>query len=227
MKQLIVLAAATILGFAACSKDTAAVATPAVITDAATVVETVAAIAPAETDMVADLRGGGDGKAAGCKPIKVTDIGQVAKDYITKNYAGYTTLMASKRDSAGVVTYGVVVGKQTIPPTPPVVLIFDANWKFVKVAPVPPPHPDNDPKGTNNDPKNQVKPVVTSIALTAIPKSATDYAAANVAGYVVQGAVKAVDPKGVASYTLLLAKTGARPVALLFDANWKFVKRLG
>jgi hypothetical protein len=225
MKHFIVLAAATILSFASCTKD-AALVTPAVITDAATVVETVAAIAPAEADMVADLRGGGDGKAAGCKPIKVTEVGQAAKDYITKNYAGYTTLMASKRDSAGVVTYGVVVGKQTTPPTPPVVLIFDANWKFVKVAPAP--RPENDPKkDPKNDPKNEVKPVVTSIALTDIPKAATDYAAANVAGYVVQGAVKMVDGKGVASYTLLMAKTGARPVALLFDANWKFVKRLG
>jgi hypothetical protein len=217
MKHLIVLAAAAIVAFASCTPDTA---TPAVITDAAVVVETVAAIAPAEEEMVADLRGGGDGKAAGCKPIKVTEIGQVAKDYITKNYAGYTTLMASKRDSAGIVTYGVVVGKQTTPATLPVVLIFDANWKFVKVAVAP--KKVEVPKV----PTPVVKPVITSIALTDIPKAANDYVTANVAGYAVQGAVKTVD-KGVTTYTLLLAKVGARPVALLFDANWKFVKRIG
>jgi hypothetical protein len=228
MKNFLFLAAFMVmLGFVSCTKDAA---------EAASTTTTAAAT---DIDIVAELRGGdGSGGNHGGKvhkgtPVNLTDVPQAAKDYATTNYAAYTVASAGKRDSAGVITYHLflVPKDAAVTTTGTVALIFDANWKFVKVA-TPRQHAEGSVAGGHGNKgkdgstgKHGVKGVVTSIDLTTVPQAAKTIVAAQAAGYTIEGAVKE-DRSGVITYIIRATKTGVHPALLVFDANWAFVKRI-
>jgi hypothetical protein len=225
MKQFLFLATfVAILGIVmgSCTKDAASAA----------------AKSSTDIDIVAELRGGDEsggnhgGGAHKGTPVNLTDVPQSAKDYATKNYATYDIKSAGKRDSAGVVTYHLFLVPKTASATAtPVALVFDAKWVFVKVA-TPRQRPEGEVGGGHgnrgdghNDGKKGIKGVVTSIALTDIPAAAKTTAGTEAAGFTIEGAVKE-DRNGVITYIVRTTKTGAKPILLVFDANWKFVKRI-
>ena len=146
-------------------------------------------------------------------PIKLEDLCQGAKDYAAANYAGYELKKALKRDSAGVITYIVLLVK---PGTQPVALVFDADCNFVKVAELPFCH------GKGGHGKGHGKG--TPVDLTTIPTTVTDFLAASYSGFTISKAAL-IEGKGDQRYVVEIV-SGTEKKVLLFDKNWVFVKEL-
>ena len=63
--------------------------------------------------------------------VKVTDLQKAITDHIAKNYAGYTIKEATSVTKNGIMTYHVVIVKETTTET----LVYDKDGKFVKRLP--------------------------------------------------------------------------------------------
>jgi hypothetical protein len=63
--------------------------------------------------------------------VMVADLQKTITDNIAKDYVGYTTKEATKVTENGIVTYEVVVVKETTTET----LVYDTDGKFVKKIP--------------------------------------------------------------------------------------------
>lgn len=146
-------------------------------------------------------------------PVKLADLCQGAKDYVATNYVGYEIKKALKRDSSGVITFIVLVEKDTLH----VALIFDANCNFVSIAPLPIGHGNGGGHGKG-------KGHGTVVDLTTIPASVTSFLATSYTGFTISKAVY-VDGKGTPRYIVEITD-GTNKKVLVFDANWAFVKEL-
>lgn len=63
--------------------------------------------------------------------IKVADLQKAIKDNIAKDYAGFTTKEATSVTKNNIVTYHVVIVRDTTTET----LVYDKDGKFVKKLP--------------------------------------------------------------------------------------------
>lgn len=66
-------------------------------------------------------------------PVMVADLQKTITDNIAKDYVGFTVKEATSVTTKGVVTYEVVVVKETVTET----LEYDSTGKFVKKLPPP------------------------------------------------------------------------------------------
>lgn len=66
-------------------------------------------------------------------PVMVADLQKTITDNIAKDYVGFTVKEATSVTTKGVVTYEVVVVKETVTET----LVYDSTGKFVKKLPPP------------------------------------------------------------------------------------------
>jgi hypothetical protein len=63
--------------------------------------------------------------------VKVADLQKTITDHIAKNYAGYTIKEATSVTKNNIMTYHVVIVKETTTET----LVYDKDGKFVKRLP--------------------------------------------------------------------------------------------
>jgi len=61
--------------------------------------------------------------------VKTDDLSAPIKEYVAKNYAGFTIKEANKVETNAVVTYEVVIAKDAMKHT----LVFDKDGKFLNM----------------------------------------------------------------------------------------------